>query len=185
MMQHRGSSLPGATPGGQHGHPCAAWRPGPVLGHTACWPGSNSFLWCPVPGWSSKGWVSDCGHPGDPFPLSQPGTCCSLREDNSWVPWDISSSSLQGVQCPPRALCLLPMLPTACQQCLRSQQPVCHVCSPAIPCPSLAVPCQALAVGAAQGSREPRAPAGHCKLLHSPHLPRPPSTRLGSHPREA
>lgn len=43
--------------------------------------------------------------------------------------------STQGALPPPHA-------PTACQQCLRSQQPVCHVCSPAIPCPSLLQPWQ-------------------------------------------
>lgn len=47
----------------------------------ACCPGGSSFMWHPVPGWSSKGWVWHGRHSGNPFPLSQPATCCSLQED--------------------------------------------------------------------------------------------------------
>uniref|UniRef100_A0A8D2NDM1 Amyloid beta (A4) protein-binding, family B, member 3 n=1 Tax=Zonotrichia albicollis TaxID=44394 RepID=A0A8D2NDM1_ZONAL len=109
---------------------------------------------------------------------------CS-KEDNSWVPWGISSSSLLGVQCPPGAHTAsspcsncLPATPEMAPACVPHLWPCCPL--PIPPCSPAPAPCQALAVGAAQGSRSPelllpevpvrpKLLLGTANILYSPH----------------
>lgn len=191
-----GPASKGLPHGGQHRPPlcCLEGRasPGAHSEAPACWPGSNSFVRCPVPGWSSKGWVFHRGHPGDPFPSSQPDTCCSLQEDNRWVGWDASSSSRLGVQCPPGAHTAA----SPCSNCLPAMPEVAtspSATSAALPSP--AHPSLQPSTSSLQrvqprvpGSPEllPEVPVSPelllstTNILHSPHQPRPRSTRPGS-----
>lgn len=182
-MQHRGPASQGLPHGGHHRPPlcCLEGRasPGAHSEASACCPGSNSFVWCPVPGWSSKGWAIMGTLGTHPFPLSQPATCCSLQEDNSWVWWD-TSSSLLGVLCPPgphsaSSPCskCLPAMPEVAPARVPHLQP-CHPL-PIPPCSPAPLPSQALA------AVQPRAPAGHCKHLTQPG----PATRWALSPQRS